>query len=198
MQGKYLHNEKELLIRLIEGDEAAFETIYYHYSPRLYGNLLKMVKTGHLASEILQDVFIKIWNKRQQIDPENSFRSWLFKIAENAVYDCFRKAARDKALQQALLQAATDHYLHIEETLITKENEQLLEDVINTLPPQRRQIFRLCKIEGKTYEEVSKLLGISTSTISDHIVKANRAILQHLKGNQQLAIGVITLLIMMK
>jgi len=81
--------EKDLLIELIYGNELAFEKIYRLYSPRLFGKLLKLVKSESQAQEILQDVFLKLWEHRKSIDPEKSFRSFLFKIAENKVYDFF-------------------------------------------------------------------------------------------------------------
>lgn len=180
MQATPISEEKELLYRLKQGDEPAFEKLYQAYSSRLFGNLYKMVKSEEVAQEILQDVFLKIWRYRATIDPEKSFRSFLFRIAENNVYDFFRKAARDKKLEAQLLAVATEHYEHIEELLLKKENSALLNKAITSLPPQRQQIFRLIKLEEKSYEEVSQMLGISVSTISDHIVKAGKSVREYL------------------
>jgi len=170
------YDERELLSLLKRGNEQAFEKIYKIYSPRLFGNVFKMVKSETTTQEILQDVFIKIWSNRASIDLEKSFRSYLFRIAENKVYDFFRKASRDKKIQAQLFAAATEEYEHIETMIHRKENTLLLQKAIDSLPPQRQQIFRLIKLDNKSYEEVSRQLGISVSTISDHIVKANKAI----------------------
>lgn len=89
MQSNNSYDEKDLLVQLKQDSEAAFEELYKLYSTRLFGNLLKLVKSENDAQEILQDVFIKIWDNRQQIDADKSFRSYLFKIAENKVYDLF-------------------------------------------------------------------------------------------------------------
>ncbi len=183
MQSHFFANEKELLLLLKEGNEPAFENIYKLYSSRLYGNIYRMVKSESDAQEILQEVFVKIWKNREGIDPEKSFRSYLFRIAENKVYDFFRKVVRDKKMQARLLVVATEHYDHIEELVLRKENNDLLFKAINSLSPQRQQVFRLCKLEQKSYEEVSRKLGISTSTISDHIVKANKAVREYLFDN---------------
>ncbi len=86
-----LHNEKELLIRMSAGDEVAFREIYHHYSPRIYGKLLKVLKSEDIASELLQELFASIWQRRENIDPDKSFRSYLFKIADNLIIDLFRK-----------------------------------------------------------------------------------------------------------
>ncbi len=178
-------DEKELLVQLLNGNEQAFEKIYQLYSSRLYGNLLKLVKSETEAQEILQDVFLKIWENRQNIDIEKSFRSYLFKIAENKVVDFFRKVARDKKREAQLISLATNEYVPVEELLQSDEKAAILQKAIDSLPPQRQQVFRLCKLEGKSYKEVSEQLGISVSTISDHIVKATKSIRDYFENNEQ-------------
>ena len=178
-------DEKELLLLLLKGNEQAFEKIYKLYSARLYGNLLKLVKSEAEAQEILQDVFLKIWENRQSIDMEKSFRSYLFKIAENKVYDFFRKVARDKKREAQLISLATNEYVPVGELLQSDEKTAMLEKAIDALPPQRQQVFKLCKLEGRSYKEVSELLGISVSTISDHIVKATKSIRDYFENNDQ-------------
>ncbi|MEJ7679291.1 MAG: RNA polymerase sigma factor [Segetibacter sp.] len=95
-----LQNEKVLLKELSESNERAFEKIYYFYGPRIYGHVLKLVKSESFAQDLLQDIFVSIWDHRQNINPEKSFRSYLFRISENKVYDFFRKLARDKKLYE--------------------------------------------------------------------------------------------------
>ena len=191
MQNATPYQERELLLRLKNGNEQAFEAIYNLYSNRLYGNLIKLVKSEEEAQEILQDIFIKIWNKRQEIDVDASFRSYLFKIAENKAYDFFRKLARDKRREKRLIAIATTEYVHIEEAILKKENEAILEKAIQSLPAQRQQVFRLCKLEGRTYKEVGELLGISVSTISDHIVKATKSLREYFENNEQALLALI-------
>lgn len=180
MQTEY-SEEKKLVELLVAGDETAFGKLYYSYSPRLTGFLFKLVKSEACSKELLQEIFIKVWNARESIDPAQSFRSYLFKVSENCVYDFFRKTANDQKLAAAFLRRTKNEYSHVEESLRMKENEQLLQDAINSLPPKRRQIFQMIRIEERSYDEVSLLLNISTSTISDHIVKANKYIRAKLK-----------------
>ena len=175
-------NEQILVKCLSEGDQVAFEELYHLYSSRLLGYLIKLIKSEGHAAELLQEVFIKIWKNRSTIDTGQSFRSYLFRIAENTVYDFFRKVARERKLQAELINMHKEIYSHVEEDCFNKENQQFLQNVIDTLPPRRRQIFKLIKMEDYSYEEVSELLNISTSTISDHIVKANKFVQERLKG----------------
>lgn len=174
-------NEKDLVMLLKQGNEAAFEELYHLYSKRLLGYLIKLVKSETTAAELLQDAFVKIWNNRQNVDPEQSFRSYLFRITENLVYDFFRKAARDKKLQATLINSASKEYSHVEETFCSKEGNQFLQAAIDALPPRRRQVFQLVKVEERSYDEVSQLLNVSSSTINDHVVKATKAIREKLE-----------------
>ncbi|WP_216823403.1 RNA polymerase sigma factor [Niastella vici] len=173
------YNEQQLLNGLRQGDQACFDQLYSLYSERLFVNLLKLVKHPETAEEILQDIFIVVWEKRNTIDIHTSIRAYLFRIGENKVYDFYRKARRDKVLYAHVKAAASEQYTHIEESLLFRENEQLLQAAVASLPPTRRQVFELCKLQGQTYEQVSNLLGISTSTVNDHIVKATRSIRQY-------------------
>jgi RNA polymerase sigma-70 factor (family 1) len=186
--------EKDIVLRMMQGDELAFEKIYRLYSPKLYGNLLRLLKSVPQTEQILQDVFLKVWEYRSSIDPEKSFRSFLFKIAENKAYDFFRKAARDKKLEAELIALSTVNYTVLEEFVADDEKLILLENAINNLPPQRQQVFRLCKLEGRSYREVSELLGISLSTISDHIVKATKSIRDHLEIHSRTLLDLIVIL----
>jgi len=71
---------------------------------------------------------------------------------------------------------------------LQEEKANLLESAIQQLPAQRQQVFRLCKLEGKSYKEASELLGISVSTISDHIVKATKSIKIYFESNRPLSV----------
>lgn len=184
-------NEKDLVMLLSEGNERVFEELYRLYSNRLLGFIIKLVKTETFATEILQEVFIKLWNNRQNLDPEQSFRSYIFRIAENLVYDFFRKAARDKKLEAALINSACDEYSHVEESLYRKENVQLLRDAIDTLPSKRRQVFQLVKMEERSYDEVSELLHVSVSTVNDHVVKATKSIREKLESHHITVISIL-------
>jgi RNA polymerase sigma-70 factor, Bacteroides expansion family 1 len=180
MKGRPIISERELLLQLKAGDEGSFAQLYALYSPRMYGFLLKLTKREETAREILQEVFIRLWERRGTLDPDRSFRSYIFRIAENCVVDFFRKAALDKKLGKQLMDQASERYQHIEEQIYEREKTAILNQAINLLPPQRKRVFELCKFEGKSYKEVSLLMGISVSTISDHLLKATRAIRQHI------------------
>ena len=189
-------NEKDLVKLLTEGDEVAFEKLYRLYGERLLAYLIKLLKSEDIACEVLQEVFIKVWHNRQHIDVKQSFRPYLFRIAENCAYDFFRKVARDKKLQEELIRNACKDYSPVEEDLLTKEKSYLLQEAIDALPPKRREVFQLVKIEQRSYEEVSHMLHVSVSTVNDHIVKATKSIRENLERYYITVIGILSFYLM--
>jgi len=174
-------------MQLREGNAQALDYFYHQYSLRIYRKLLKMVRVETIAEELVQDVFVRIWDKRHQIDPDRSFRSYLFTIAQNLVYDLYRKVAREERLQEVIKEASSEMYMHVEEGVFLKETSEILNKAINNLPSQQKLVFTLCKLEGKSYEDASATLGISTSTINSHIVKATKSIKGYMFRDQNAA-----------
>ncbi|MEO8885541.1 MAG: sigma-70 family RNA polymerase sigma factor [Mucilaginibacter sp.] len=135
---------------------------------------------------------MKIWEKRADIDPGKSFKSFLYKVAENLVYAYFRKLAKDQRLLAKLTAAYVDADTSAADKLEAREHHDLLRQAIDSLSPQRKRIYVLCKLEGKSYEEASQELGLSTATIRNQIVKANKALRSYLYRNQELTVLVLT------
>lgn len=135
-----------------------------------------MTKVSAVADELLQDIFLKVWENREQINEDLSFQAWLYRIAENSVYDYYRRLARDVKMREHTLRTFAQLYNHTEDYILNKERSQLLEKALSRLPPQRQLIFKLCRLEGKSYEEAATLLNISTSTVSNQLVKATKNI----------------------
>lgn len=98
--------ESELIILLKSDDKQAFEQLYNNYKVRLYSSIIRIIKTEEQAGKLLQEVFVKIWTDRRDIDPNRPFRNHLFKTAENLVYDVFREAALNKRRQNYFITTA--------------------------------------------------------------------------------------------
>lgn len=194
--GKEIEEEKALLLRLKEGNYEAFEQIYGRYYRQLAGNLMKLLKSRDLVGEALQEIFMRLWNNRLNVDPEKPIKAYLFRIGENLVYDTFRKAARDEKMRVYFMAFTTEAYEHIEKALFEQENKQLLHDAIDKLPPQRKRVYILCKLEEKSYKEISELLGISTAAVNDHITKANAFLKSYITKHPSLPALVVSSLLL--
>ncbi|WP_286920401.1 RNA polymerase sigma factor [Flavobacterium sp. UBA4197] len=195
MKAKALYDEKELLIKLGEGKETAFNTLYDLYSNRIYNRLLKLTQSEQLADELLQDTFVILWNKRDTINPDLSIKSWLYKVAENEVYQLYRKIARDKKLQEHIVSTFLESYSHTEEGIYLKESQELLDKAMDQLSPQRKQAFKLCRLEGMSYQQAAEIMGVSSSTVSNHLVQATSMVRDYIfKSKERIALIVVALL----
>lgn len=174
------------------GSEQAFTQVYDYFSTPLYRNIFRMVKDEDITEELLQDLFLKLWTKRGDLDHHKPLKPYLYKMAASLVYNYFRKVAQDKRLVDQLILTTVDHISSVEEEIVGKEALDLLKEAIDRLPSQRRLVFTLCKLEGYTYKEVSERLGISGATINEHIVKANRAIKDFFLTHQDVALMLFT------
>lgn len=181
--------ETELLARLKAGDQAAFEHFYDKYRLQLYHKILKMVGIDIIAEELLQDLYVKIWQKRALINPEKSFKSYLYKIAENLIADHYRQA-----VYQLKIERNTD--INTLELAEPGENPfpkdlalKAINEAFQTLPAQQQKVFSLIKIEGKSYEEVAKLLDINHATINTHMSRAVKQIKEYIKIHHGSALG---------
>ena len=169
-------NETELLALIKSGSKLAFELIYRQYKSKVYWKIRSKIDDAAIAEELMQDVFIKIWEKRADIDLDKSFAAYLFCIAQSRIIDFCRRAKRDRQMMDNLQLIGTEISEHPMESSLSKNEGEFLLQAIENLPPQRKRIFVLCKLDGKSYEEVSAMIGVSTSTISDHIVKATKSL----------------------
>lgn len=187
--------ERALLQQLRNGDHAAFRVIYNQYKLRLAGGLLRMLKSPGLVEEVLQELFVRLWEHRDRIDVSRPIKAYLFTIGENLVRDTFRKVAKDKKLQENMLLAMDEMYWHVEERMVASEVKSELHRVIDLLPPKRRQVYKLCKLEEKSYEEVGRELKISPGTVNDHMKKANAFVKDYLTKHPEWGIPLLFLLL---
>lgn len=189
----HTENEKDLLLKLQNGDHAAFEQLYHIYSPIIYNNLLKLTKSEDSADDFLQDIFLKLWQRREDIKPDGSLKGYLVTISFNLFKKSIRKLNIETKLNDFLTYSRSELHHAVEETINFKETNELLQRAIDKLPPQRRKVFQLCRMEGISYEQAATMLGVSSGTIHDHISKANKFIKQELvSGGPELLATILT------
>lgn len=185
IESEFGSSEKVLVNKMRSGDTSAFEKLYLKYSPSITSHLLYMLKSPEWTQEVLQETFMIVWEQRSKIDVEKCFKSYLYKIATNKTYKLFRTAAYDNAYRLHLLEVLEKGHQPIEAYIYAKENEQLVQSLLNKMPKRQREVFVLFKIEGYSYKEISQRIGISKSTINTHINRANRFIKSQLLSNSE-------------
>lgn len=175
-----LHNEKELFHRIATGDEEAFAKIFFHYTAIIHPFVLTKVKSQAVAEEIVQDVFLKLWTKREALKNIESPASYLMRIATNATLDHLRR----KAIEYKVMQSAgkSEEHSPVDNEISFKEAKRILNDAIAAMPDQRRTIY-LLQQEGYSYEEIAAQLSISTHTVRNHIALASKYLKDYLKSH---------------
>lgn len=154
------------------GDEHVFRIIFDHYKSAFYSAAFKMTRSASISEEIVQEVFVTIWVKRQLVSHANRPENYLFTILHNCIYAQFRKLARERQLKSKLEKEQDESEDLIESLLLEKENKAILEKVISQLPAQQRLVYKLAKQEGWNREEIAQSLHISPNTVRNHLAAA--------------------------
>lgn len=158
----------------------AFDTIYEQYCKRLYGFVIRYVKQDTDAEEIVQEVFIKIWENRRKIDVFSSFESFIFTISYNSTISLLRKRVHEKKyLEHLKFSQEFDLTPELTDEIHFKELNEKIQNLLGELTPRQREIFLLSREEGLTHGQIAKKLGISVHTVKNHIV----TVLSLLKSN---------------
>jgi len=172
------HSEKEkiLVCRLMAGDMRAFNEIYRLYFHPVFNNAVKLTRDQAVAEDILQEVFITLWEKRATIDPERSLAGWLFVLCYNRSINILRRRLRESLLYRQLPQPGESS---TEDEVKFGIQWNILENAMSRLSPQRRRVFELCKLQGKSYEEAASELHISKYTVKEYLSAAVVAIKEY-------------------
>lgn len=176
-----IHDDRLLLQQIKEGNKRAFETIYLKYSAKLYNFVASILHDKTIAEDITQTCFLKIWEKRTNIDIEKSFSSYLFTIARNDVYKETERLVQASRYFEKV-QAKSDE---LDEATIDKINALFLEshidELIEKLPPARKEIFILNRKHHLTNKEIAEKLSISEKTVEVQMYRALRFLKEQLK-----------------
>lgn len=162
-------NEKELLLRIAEGDEAAFGLLVRQNWNTIYSHALAYLKSVEKAEETTQDVFLQIWKTRKTLPTVNSLKNYLFIVARNQIYNEARKKIVQLYLPSEDLEAVNASPGQAAEF---KETYQLLLQGIEQLPDQRRKVFKMSRLEGMSNEQIAAALGMHKDTVYQYLVKA--------------------------
>lgn len=170
--------DNELILLLKQSDKEAFTALYKKYWRQVY-NFSRLYLTGKdAAEEVVQEVFIKIWESRDFMRQEDNFKGLLFIITRNLIFNQHRKSLNEDFYKMTVISAMENSY-DIEEEIEAKNLSDYIDLLINELPPRRREIFNLSRKENKSYKEIAELLHISEKTVENQISEA----LKYLRKN---------------
>ena len=170
-----------MLQLVAEGNGDAYTIVFRHYSRQVFDVAMVYLKDAGMAGEIVQEVFLKVWLKRKEMDQVKSFKDYLFILTRNHIYDSFKKQlvrlkAYDIHLQhQPATRNDTDHLL------LQREYDAMLDKAVAGLPPERKKVY-LARKEGWSNEEISLQLNISVHTVKKQMSLAMHAVRAFVKA----------------
>lgn len=183
-----------LVIELMEGNEKAFSKLFNMFYNDVYAYSLSMLKNEVFAEEIVQEVFLNIWLHRDRLNPDLSFKSYVFTITRNLTFNLISKVANSHKLKEEVFYTSQKSYNPIEDSLAEADYDAIKNKAIEQLPPKRRVIFEMSRNKEMSYEEISKELNISVSTVKGQMSKALAEIRTFLEthGNVALLISLLS------
>jgi RNA polymerase sigma-70 factor (ECF subfamily) len=171
------HNEKMM--------EVIFSELFRKHEHKLYTLVLRLTKSDHVAKDVLQEVFLKLWTQRSTLHTIHNIEAWLYRITENKIIDFLRKASADNRLKNNIWTSLQQRANESEQLLEVKEYNQIIQKAINQLPPQRRLIYRLNKEDGMNYEQIATELHISKHTVKNQLFSAIQSLRRLLTNKKQ-------------
>jgi RNA polymerase sigma-70 factor (ECF subfamily) len=176
------YNENNILQQVAAGDDQAFRQLFHHHWDNIYGVAFMFVKHAEQAEELVQDIFLKIWNKKENLAAVVDFKNYLFIIARNHIFSELRKKSKEQAFTEQLIHYFTDNSGNPEQQLLDKESQELLRQAIVQLPEQQRTVYQLVREQGLTHEETAARLQISKNTVRNHMARALEGIRKSLEA----------------
>lgn len=182
---KELADEKLILAKIASGDQQAFGSLFNFYRNKVYGYALAILQTDTLAEEIVQDVFIKLWIKRNSLIGIDNFGGFLRVMVKNETLNALKKIAVDQKKHESAKLDVTEIDLTTENAIQFRETKKMLDYAIEKLPPQQKLVYNLCKVEGLKQKDVADQLNISPLTVKTHLRDAIKSIKNYLSTHDE-------------
>jgi len=172
--------EKLLLKQMAEGNEKAFETIFHAYRDKLFAFIFRLSASKEVSEDIVQDVFLKVWKKRETLSGVENFNAFLFRIAHNHAINQLKRLSKE-TLVRSKAKINPSGSTAPDKQLTFKNLQRALEEIVAHLPPRQKEIYRLKRERHLKQDEIARQLHISPSTVKNHLTQALRTIREKLR-----------------
>ena len=175
MAGDVYYSEQALFKAISQGDEQAFHQLFLCYNGKLASLAGLLAKSRELADDIVQDIFASIWKSRASLGDVRDPAGYLYRVAYNKISACLKDEKRKQQIMDAYSRGLSATAGQSAETeFLLKEARDMLALAVERLPQQKRLVYVLAKIEGRSYGEIAEELGISVNTVRNQLVAANK------------------------
>lgn len=189
---KLMETDRELLEQLRLGSEKAFEALYWRYNERIYHFVYSLLFDKSLAEDVTQNIFLKIWERREGVDPSRGIDAYLFTIARHLVYKTTERMLRIESYLDLENMGDTDDGGLGEQELEAASLRRYIERLVELMPSARQEIFRLSRFRHLPNKEIANRLSISEKTVETQLYRALRFLRERLSDDGFL--GIIILL----
>lgn len=186
-----LKKERELITALSRGCHRSFESLFHQYKDFLFHYAFRVLRSKDEADDIVQKTFIKLWQGKSRLTNIRSLKSYLFTVTRNLVLDHLKKVSKEQILKDDLKLRIEISHMKPEADLIYANLEKIAHQAIESLPTQRKLIFKLNRESGFSYHEIAAQLNISENTVKVSIYKSLNHIRSHLSTHTDLSFGLL-------
>jgi RNA polymerase sigma factor (sigma-70 family) len=174
-------HETYLINEFVKGNHQAFEQLYYMYAAAIKANIGKWIKDPEAVHDLLQEVFIALWENRQSIDPERGVAPWLYTVSYNKGIKFLRKKIKEETTSDTTI----DLSLFADEQPDTQDDANLsvIHQALDQLPERKKTAFLEYKLKGKSLDQVAAEMGITKETVKGYLKDARKFILQYVASS---------------
>lgn len=182
-------NLKKIINELSKDNDSSFEELFNYYYPRLFNFSKSFLKIEDGIDDILQTVFVKIWQNRKSIKNSDTFNSYIFTITRNLLLNELRSRLNRQNIKEEVCKLSVASEYSLFEQIEYQDLKEKVDNIVNELPDRQREIFILSRNECLSHKEIAEKLKISTKTVEYHIALAVRFLKDGLKD-----LGLVSLL----
>ncbi len=183
--------EKMMLAKVAQGDRAAFTQLYTQHLGHLYRYVFLFTKSREETDELLQELFIKIWEQRDKLVQVDSLKDYLFRVAKNKLLDNIRHLQIRQRVLSEIRRTRDASALLTGDQCAYREYYHVVQQAIEQLPPRRKLIFRLNIENGLSQEEIAGQLNISKSVVQKQLYSASRFVRRYLFEHSEISMPVL-------
>jgi len=185
MKDMIIYSDEELMQEIKADNMFAFDILYKKYCKRIFKFAFSILKSPEESENLVQDVFLNLWENRLNVEKNSSIKSYVFTITYNSAVSIIRKKVRESEFVEYLKSLQEVGEESVDVALEYKELTDKLERILNELPQRQKEVYLMHRVEGLKYIQIAEILKISVNTIENHMSRALKTIRQKL-GNYSL------------
>jgi RNA polymerase sigma-70 factor (family 1) len=193
MSATALHTEKELFALIATGDEAAFEKIFHTYNAKLLPFVTSITKNKEATEEIMQELFLKVWLKRDTLPTIEHPAAWLVRLSSNLALSYIQRQAVHERVVSNLSNLPAPAANTMEADIDVKKIQQHITHAVNSLPEKRQEVYRLSREEGLSRKQIAEMLSVSESTVKNQLSSALKSIQEYLQKHYGIYLPLVLL-----